>query len=270
MVPWKVRFTLKPDGMFQGQQNVGPIVPSREVSIDDAKLAVSGDSLIVSFLWPAADNEAAEAKAMNLADRFCGALAVVTAEPVSWEINGYSRLVDGTELSGASAVTRWNGLNYDLKRLPKDIDAAGLVTSLNDQVIKVSCDYFLHAALLLDDGMRNVDPRSPSAQLLYADILLNFYKSATTILGDKKVEKSDAVKKRYTALKIAEIPFLVSDIKELARLRNQSGVAHHSLDPAVEKKARNGVDQAKQTARKVLWRYVGYRRDGGAAFKKLD
>jgi hypothetical protein len=122
----------------------------------------------------------------------------------------------------------------------------------------------------LDDGTRNLDPRSPSAQLLYADILLNFHKSVTTILGDKRVEKSDAVKKRYTALKIAEIPFLESDIRELARLRKQSGVAHHSLDPTAAKKARNGVDQAKQTARKVLWRYVGYRRDGGAAFKKLD
>jgi hypothetical protein len=148
MVPWKVRFTLKPGGMFQGQQGGGPVVQSKEVSIGDAKLAINGDSLIVSFLWPAADNETAEARAMNLADRFCGSLSVVTAEPVSWEILGYSRCVDGTELSGASAVTSRKVLNYDPKHLPKDIDAAELATSLNDPVIKVSCDYFLHAALL--------------------------------------------------------------------------------------------------------------------------
>lgn len=259
MVRYEVFFTLRPGSLFSPNA-----VGAKTFRSGDATLSISGEELSVIFEQLQDDDRSATEHAHRFADRLCDAFAAASGQYAYWEQNDYKKWVGDRELIGSELpITGWV-TSYKTSRVAGDLDKAGAALGLDNEILAKFCAYLRHGVFLWQQGWRTegLDLRSFNSQLLATEIILNFNKAVTTIVGDRaNWRERGQIAGRQRALGLQQ--GAISHIKELRNLRNDADVAHHSLDPARLERLQAKRQFALNTAKEVIEIFVSHLKCGG-------
>lgn len=142
---------------------------------------------------------------------------------------------------------------YNLEKLKDDLYAAMTLGHLIDERLHKAQAYFSHALILEKLRIDMINEEEYHNKLLASEMLLNFNKSVTTIVGERY--ESD-YEERYKQFNINTD--LWNDIQKLRQLRNDKDIAHYSPSWDKLEIALENLSFAKETAQKVLIKYVDW------------
>lgn len=140
---------------------------------------------------------------------------------------------------------------YDLDKLKNDFYSAMTLGHLIDERLHKAQAYFSHALILEQLKINMINEEEYHNKLLASEMLLNFNKSVTTIVGERS--ESD-YGERYKQFNISSS--LWRDVQQLRRLRNDKDIAHYSPSWDKLQIALDNLSFAKETAQQVLMKYV--------------
>lgn len=150
------------------------------------------------------------------------------------------------------STTLANVTGYDLAALREHIEEAATFADLVDERLDRALDYFSHALFLYNQRIEIAGPFSPHQKFLVSSVFLNFWKAATTIIGDPS-DRKDRFQKRFLDIGLPED--FRSRIENLKKLRDNFDVAHYSLDENRTQHLEENVDEAQNICRDVISQY---------------
>jgi hypothetical protein len=259
MVRYEVFFILRPASFF----SLGAI-GVKTFSAGDGALIITGDRLSVIFEQPQDDDKSATERAHRLADQLCDLFAAASGQYAYWEQNDYRKWICDRELYGSQLPMSFWITNHEPSSVASDLDKSGAALGFENGVLLKSCAYLRHGVFLWQQGWRTegLDLRSLNAQLLTTEIILNFNKEVSTVVGDKTIPgESRQMAARRHALGLQQ-PTL-DRIERLRELRNDADVAHHSLEPAKLTALQAERKFALDTAREVIEIFMSHLKRGG-------
>jgi len=166
----------------------------------------------------------------------------------------------GRQIPLPSSLFQIKGVGYDIEALKEQIsECIECQELMNDSTLRKSLEYFYHALFL--DSIRREIPHighttaTEHHMYLLSDIILNLYKSVSTIVGDPSKDKN--YQSRYKKYGI-KYEFWKEKIERLRQIRNDWDVAHYKLDREKLEKLNEKIDDAIDVTRKVILRYVEY------------
>ncbi|MGG4392676.1 hypothetical protein ABEU97_31645 [Priestia megaterium] len=142
---------------------------------------------------------------------------------------------------------------YNLENLKEDLYAAMTLGHLIDERLHKAQAYFSHALILEKLRIDMINEEEYHNKLLASEMLLNFNKSVTTIVGERHEKDYE---ERYKQFKISTD--LWGDVQKLRQLRNDKDIAHYSPSWDKLEIALENLSFAKETAQKVLIKYVDW------------
>jgi len=284
-IEYKFTFSLSPTGMFGLPEGNMLIVPSGrritsdsiefgsfemvkrgtlpEYRKDNEKISIKAESQGLKlefednfvFVEITSKNpEEARDRAASLVYDFTLALTLWCGSYVSF------RIISGYDQYGRPApVIHRLGLlqftSYNLTDLAKQMQESIYVTRQSDLRLKKSLEYFSHAAFL-NKVIIDLEGKSPEQYVyLLSDIILNLYKSVTTVIGDPKKDKD--YQSRYKKYGI-DYNFWKSKIDRLRDIRNNWDVAHYHISREKLVELDTIIRESFLTTKQTIMKYVEY------------
>lgn len=236
---------------------------------EDIKYSLDDNFLRIRF--KAKSNEEALTLATNTANKLVFLLTLITAKKSEITTVFKHRLRKATDQYGRDVLTKWPAYKfkvvwYQLGSLKQKLKWAFSHTShLNDTVLEKSLKYFYYA-LFLNLRRGELRPTGFSNHMestekvvykfLVSDIILNLYKSVSTIVGDPTKDKD--YQKRYKKFGIDK-SFWENNIEELRKLRNDWDVAHYSISDDKLQELTEKIGKAIVTAQAVIIKYISWK-----------
>jgi hypothetical protein len=162
---------------------------TRELNISGAKLNICDNYIYLDI--ESADDQQAVERGIEIVNRFCALLSLnsgsyFTAEIVqaTTESPQQRRRVPLPQVIPLLSVTA-----YNLEGLAQQIDATALACSISDPILDKATAYFYHALFMANAKERVTNFLSFHANLIISEIILNYYKAVSTIIGDPSIDR---------------------------------------------------------------------------------
>ena len=149
---------------------------------------------------------------------------------------------------------------YNLEGLAQQIDAAALACSISAPILDKATAYFYHALFMANAKERVTNFLSFHANLIISEIILNYYKAVSTIIGDPSIDRD--YQSRYRRFGISHA--LWSDAERLRELRNTYDIAHYTPDLEALKNINTHQRVAHITAQETIKAYTHWLESVGA------
>ena len=238
--------------------------PSEALSVE---LDVGGGHIafkdnFATLTFEAADWQEAKMNSGPIFRKFLSSLTVLRGVSFS-----YRRLTlegqDGQSFAYPAAAP-FGMITYDIAQLRADILAAGALADVTDATLERAVHYLKHALYLYSRIAEwSIEYWSDQGNQFTSSILLNVWKSISTIVGDRS--KRDNVNERCRRIGLPEA-FYKTQVAPIQQARDNYDIAHYDLDPERVRQAQALVAKCSEVARRVIVAYANYIRGGGASF----
>ncbi len=146
--------------------------------------------------------------------------------------------------------------SYDLSSLKGNLVDAVKGASLQDERLVRALAYFDRFLLLQEMASNSsyLDPFAREAGYLASEMMLNLYKSITSILGDPTIDSDYQSRFKMIGLKDG---FWEDRVKPIKRIRDDLDVAHYTIKDATQE-LRQKISEASQTCQEVIKAYMAW------------
>jgi hypothetical protein len=140
---------------------------------------------------------------------------------------------------------------YSIDYLAEDLEFAAPNVQLSDAILEKALAYFHHAMYMAEE-LELYTLVDFHELLILSDIVLHFYKSISTIIGEPGVDRD--AQSRYRNFEIERE--LWDDTEKVRKLRNSYDAAHYSPGWQAIEKLQEEWDFARDVARRIITRYI--------------
>jgi hypothetical protein len=204
--------------------------------------------------------------ARNVAIGISCPLTLLTDNPIDFQIVSLQQL-EGAQKHLRSARIGGTVSAYNLNELALKVQKSLEIANLQDSTLEKALTYYRHGAILRDHSTSGTwdddSPGSTQAMLFQAEAFLNYWKAATSIVGDRT--KGDANDERGRRLGLG-LDYYRTTVLPLTNIRNDYDVAHYSVQLERAKEASGSLAKMVDVAKALLAAYVTYLQSGGAPF----
>ena len=227
---------------------------SKQFVIGDINARIQDDHLTLGI--EGSDEREVVERGRELADRLCVFLSVYNS---NYFHNELLQAVDRTErraLPVRRRVTLLRLTPYDLTQAAQYFDAATSASSLQDESLEKAAAYLYHARFIGAEAERITDPFSFHAKLVTSEIILNCFKSISTIIGDPRVDGRKEYETRYKGYGFPDEMW--KEANRLYEVRSRYDIAHYSPGWEPLEKAKESKQFSLTTAQKVIVAYIAW------------
>jgi hypothetical protein len=196
----------------------------------------------------------------------CRPLTLLTDEPIDFRIVSLQQL-EGQQKHLRAARIGGTVSAYNLAELSDKVRKSMEIADLRDPTLEKALTYYRHGAILRDGSTTyawdDESPESTQAILFRSESFLNYWKAATSIIGDRT--KGDANDERGRRLGLGP-DYYRTTVQPLTNLRNDYDVAHYDVQLERAKQVSASLGQMVRVAKELLTAYVAYLQSGGSPF----
>ncbi|MCI4372894.1 MAG: hypothetical protein L3K02_04555 [Thermoplasmata archaeon] len=196
----------------------------------------------------------------------CRPLTLLTDEPIDFHIVSLQQL-EGQQKHLRAARIGGTVSAYNLAELSNKVQESMEIADLRDPTLEKALTYYRHGAILRDGSTTRAwddeSPGSTQAILFKSESFLNYWKAATSIIGDRT--KGDANDERGRRLGLGP-DYYRTTVQPLTNLRNDFDVAHYDVQLERAKLLSPSLGPMVQVAKVLLTAYIAYLKSGGSAF----
>jgi hypothetical protein len=241
------------DTLTGNPMGYGTLSKYRDVSLsDDIILAEASLHFQDNYAFlnlTATDDAQALQRGVELVSRFCSFLSFNCGSYCSAEL--LQATTERRRLLLPKAVQLLALRTYNLSGLSSQIaDATAAANVPSNPVLDKAVAYFYHALLMSEQQITN--PLSTHSKLMISEVILNYYKAVSTIIGDPSVDND--YQSRYKRFGIPKP--LWDDAERLRKLRNEHDIAHYRPDLGALENIQQHRGFASATAQAIIKAYI--------------
>lgn len=230
-----------------------------EIVLDIADASVDFHDNRLRVVLEGSSDEEAMSKANNLARDICILLAGQYGEHFHAKPLQAVRLDDETQIPKSRMQSLLTVRPYDLEGLKSSINRLSGLLEIADERLRKACAYFSHAAYLENEVPTPLGatpyfddtPYGFHSRLVAAEVILHYYKSCISIVGEPGTDKD--FQSRYRTIGISEEVF--DRLMALKKWRDDYDVAHYELEWRRLEELWGHTDEAHRIAHVVIIEY---------------
>jgi hypothetical protein len=224
----------------------------KEVTMGSASLKMK-DNFVFLDIEAMTEWDAIE-QGFGIANSLCVFLSVYTNRYCSFDIIQATQEPEGKRVQLPVAVFLTSMTLFNLEELAKCFDETTLAYSVSDDILDKGAAYFYHALFMREEMQHITSPLSFHAKLIISEVILNYHKAISTIIGDPSLDKD--YQSRYRRFGISRR--LWEDAEKIRGLRNNYDIAHYTPDLAALSNIDSHLGLSHKTAEQIIKAYIAW------------